>query len=125
MKKNIIFSLYPVDFQMKYIHTDDLVNFKGNHYQVGKIDTTNYTIELWTGDNDVLTLYKTIDYPSNSHSLMLLSKTKSAKSSKKKQKKKLTVFHHYFYRILICNAFIDLFCLFFSKFTFNIINYNL
>ena len=64
-----IFSLYPVDFQMKYIHTGDTVFWKRGCYMVGKIDSAQCTLELWTCDDDVSILFKVIDYQSNKHCL--------------------------------------------------------
>ena len=66
------FSLYPVDCEMKYIHTGDTVFWKACIYTVGKIDSVRYTLELWTcDDDDVSILFKIIDYLSNRHCLLL------------------------------------------------------
>ena len=75
------FSLYPVDFEMNYIHTGDRVIFRGHRYIVGKINLHQYTLELWTGNSDVLMLSKTIHYPTNSN-FLLLSKLQPEKEIK-------------------------------------------
>ena len=81
------FSLYPVDFQFRYIHTGDRVNFKRDRYIVGKIDKKLFTLELWTpvdDDNDISMSFKIIDQPLESQSLIRCKKIKQIKIKKEK-----------------------------------------
>ena len=87
-----IFSLYPVDFEMNYIHTGDIVLWKRDCYIVGKIDSARYTLELWTRDDDVSILFKVVDYQSNKHCLYVTkpiqAKDDMQTSSETKENKK-------------------------------------